>query len=62
MIFDHQARIVVSFDEESEIVTVRDAAGLNQKKISFQEAMPINVSTMKGVLSLEEWWAKHIRK
>ena len=62
MIFDHQARIVVSFDEESEIVTVRDAAGLKQKKISFQEAMPINVSTMKGVLSLEEWWAKYIRK
>ena len=62
MIFDHQARLVISFNEETETVTVRDTAGVNEKHISFQEAMPINVSTMKGVLSLEEWWAKHIRK
>ncbi|MEM9721397.1 MAG: hypothetical protein AAGA10_19185 [Bacteroidota bacterium] len=63
MIFDQQARIVVSFDEEQELVTVRDASDIQkQTQISFQEAMPFNISTLNGVLSLEEWWSNHISK
>ncbi|MEM6633008.1 MAG: hypothetical protein AAF694_25270 [Bacteroidota bacterium] len=63
MIFDQQARIVVSFDEEQELVTVRDASDIQkQSQISFQEAMPFNISTLNGVLSLEEWWSNHISK
>ena len=63
MIFDQHARIVVSFDEEQELVTVRDVSDVQKRtQISFQEAMPINVSTLKGVLSLEEWWSKHTNR
>ena len=63
MIFDHQARIIVSFDAEKEMVTVRDVGDVQKRtQISFKDAMPINISTMKGVLSLDEWWSRQLRK